>query len=293
MTTAVQVQYRRGTASQVAGFTGAQGELVVDTTNNRVVVQDGATAGGFAAAKLAEVVTNTRTAVSDANYTALTSDRNIAYTAITAARTVTLPAAASYPTGTRLLIFDESGSCSAATAITIAAAGSDTIGGAASVFIPVAYGYLALESNGSGKWTVTDTAAFNGIVPAFAAHGSNVQCAVIEDLITCSGASSVSTKQIPSRAIVLAVSVYVVTAITGATSFNVDATTSASGGAGTTAGQFGSSLGIAAGSNNSGVIGPTAWYAASTIKLTAQGGSFTGGTVRVAIQYMLCGVPTS
>ena len=58
MTTAVQVQYRRGTASQVAAFTGAQGELVVDTTNNRVVVQDGATAGGFAAAKLAEVVTN-------------------------------------------------------------------------------------------------------------------------------------------------------------------------------------------------------------------------------------------
>jgi hypothetical protein len=52
MTTAVQVQYRRGTASQVSGFTGAQGELVVDTTNNRVVVQDGATAGGFAAAKL-------------------------------------------------------------------------------------------------------------------------------------------------------------------------------------------------------------------------------------------------
>ena len=56
MTTAVQVQYRRGTASQIAAFTGAQGELVVDTTNNRVVVQDGATAGGWPAAKLSEVV---------------------------------------------------------------------------------------------------------------------------------------------------------------------------------------------------------------------------------------------
>ena len=50
MTTAVQVQYRRGTSSQVAGFTGAQGEMVVDTTNTRVVVQDGATAGGWPAA---------------------------------------------------------------------------------------------------------------------------------------------------------------------------------------------------------------------------------------------------
>ena len=56
MTSAVQIQYRRGTSTQIAAFTGAQGEMVVDTTNNRLVVQDGATAGGFAAAKLSEVV---------------------------------------------------------------------------------------------------------------------------------------------------------------------------------------------------------------------------------------------
>lgn len=51
-----QLQLRRGTAAQVAAFTGAQGEVVVDTTNNRLVVQDGTTGGGFAAAKLAEIV---------------------------------------------------------------------------------------------------------------------------------------------------------------------------------------------------------------------------------------------
>lgn len=185
MTTAVQVQYRRGTSSQLATFTGAQGEMVVDTTNNRVVVQDGATAGGFPAAKLSE-------------------------------------------------------------------AGS-----------------------------------------VAGAHGSTVQLCLIEDTIACSGASSVSTQQIPNRAVVLAVSVLVVTAISGATSYNVDATTSASGGGGTTAGQFGANLGVSAGSSNSGVIGPTAWYAASTIKLTANGGSFSGGSVRISIQYMLCGAPTS
>lgn len=55
MATAVQVQYRRGSATQVASFTGAQGEMVIDTTNNRVVVQDGATAGGFPAAKLSDL----------------------------------------------------------------------------------------------------------------------------------------------------------------------------------------------------------------------------------------------
>jgi hypothetical protein len=185
MTTAVQVQHRRGTASQVAAFTGSAGEIVVDTTNNRVVVQDGSTAGGWPAAKLSE-------------------------------------------TG--------------------------------SVIGP---------------------------------NGSNIQLVTLEGLVTCSGASSVSAIQIPNRAIVHAVSVLVVTAITGATSFNVDASTSASGGAGTTAGQFGASLGVSAGTSNSGVIGPAAWYAASTIKLTANGSNFTGGSVRVAIQYMLCGPPTS
>ncbi|MEJ0051399.1 MAG: hypothetical protein WDN02_09380 [Methylovirgula sp.] len=49
-----QLQLRRGTAAQVAAFTGAQGEVVVDTTNNRLVLQDGETAGGIPIAKLSE-----------------------------------------------------------------------------------------------------------------------------------------------------------------------------------------------------------------------------------------------
>ena len=49
-----QLQLRRGTAAQIAAFTGAQGEVVVDTTNDRLVVSDGATAGGWPAAKLVE-----------------------------------------------------------------------------------------------------------------------------------------------------------------------------------------------------------------------------------------------
>ena len=55
MTTAVQIQFRRGTQSQVTAFTGAAGEINVDTTNNRVVVQDGTTVGGWAAARLSEI----------------------------------------------------------------------------------------------------------------------------------------------------------------------------------------------------------------------------------------------
>jgi hypothetical protein len=46
MSTATQVQLRRGTATQVAGFTGAAGEVTPEMTNFRLVLHDGTTAGG-------------------------------------------------------------------------------------------------------------------------------------------------------------------------------------------------------------------------------------------------------
>lgn len=55
-TASEQLQLRRGTAAQIATFIGAPGEVVVDTTNNRLVVQDGATAGGIPQAKFSDVV---------------------------------------------------------------------------------------------------------------------------------------------------------------------------------------------------------------------------------------------
>lgn len=44
---ATQVQFRRGTTAQHAGFAGADGELTLDSDKETVVVHDGATAGGF------------------------------------------------------------------------------------------------------------------------------------------------------------------------------------------------------------------------------------------------------
>ena len=41
------VQWRGGSSAQISGFTGAAREAVVDTTKKTIVVQDGATAGGF------------------------------------------------------------------------------------------------------------------------------------------------------------------------------------------------------------------------------------------------------
>ena len=44
---AKQVQFRRGTTSQHSSFTGAVGEITVDTDKDVAVIHDGSTAGGF------------------------------------------------------------------------------------------------------------------------------------------------------------------------------------------------------------------------------------------------------
>jgi hypothetical protein len=55
MVTAVQVKMRRDTAANIAVNTGAQGEVWFDTTNNRLVANDGSKAGGYPHAQLADV----------------------------------------------------------------------------------------------------------------------------------------------------------------------------------------------------------------------------------------------
>jgi hypothetical protein len=275
-----QLQLRRGTASQVLAFTGAQGEAVIDTTNNRLVINDGALAGGYPVAKLSEAITNTRAAVSDAAYTVLGTDRLVAYTALTAARVITLPASSNYPTGTRLLIVDETGNCSVTKAITLNAAGTDTIDGATSAVVNQAYGFIGIESSGAGAWTIVDIGFMSALANvAASAHGASIQAQVLETSVTLSGASTNASLQIPADCIVLAVGARVVTAITGATSYEVGVSGNLS--------QFGSALAIAAGSTNFGLIGPTAFYTNATIIVSATGGLFTGGQVRLSISILL------
>ena len=44
---ASRIKFRRGTTTEHATFTGAEGEITVNTTKDTLVVHDGATAGGF------------------------------------------------------------------------------------------------------------------------------------------------------------------------------------------------------------------------------------------------------
>ena len=50
---ATQLQLRRGTTTEHNTFTGAVGEVTVDTTKNVLVVHNGTTAGGFPQAAIA------------------------------------------------------------------------------------------------------------------------------------------------------------------------------------------------------------------------------------------------
>ena len=53
-----QIQIRRGTATENDAFTGAIGEVTMDTTNNTLRVHDGQTRGGTVLAKKSEISNN-------------------------------------------------------------------------------------------------------------------------------------------------------------------------------------------------------------------------------------------
>lgn len=99
-----------------------------------------------------------------------------------------------------------------------------------------------------------------------------------EEHVLATAATSDTSIQIPDRAIVHGVTVRVSQAITGATSFDCGIVGETN--------KYGGALGIAQGSTNIGVTGPTAFYSPTPIRFTANGGDFSAGTIRVAIHYL-------
>ncbi len=77
-----KLQLRRGTTSDHSSFTGAVGEVTVDTTKDTVVVHDGSTAGGHPLAKLSNI------SVTDSG-----GDGSLSYNSSTGVLTYTGPSA--------------------------------------------------------------------------------------------------------------------------------------------------------------------------------------------------------
>ena len=49
-----QLQFRRGTTSQNNSFTGAVGEITVDTDTDAIILHDGSAAGGMRSCQLVQ-----------------------------------------------------------------------------------------------------------------------------------------------------------------------------------------------------------------------------------------------
>lgn len=151
-------------------------------------------------------------------------------------------------------------------------------------FYPPRDGWRAhvIDEHRSACFLDAEWRAYDVITPNTAAMG----LAMREEELTLSGAfAQTSTALIPNRAVVVGVSTRTTQTVTGASSYDCGISGEQS--------KFGGSLGAAAGSTNIGVIGPTAFYADTPIRITANGASFTGGKVRVAIHYIESRAPAS
>lgn len=117
------------------------------------------------------------TSTGDANYTILSTDKMVYHTALSAARTDTLPAANSVNAGQPFIINDFRGVATASNTITIQRAGADTVNGVTSVVaVNAQFGAGIFWSDGSSRWTffptttgggggtVTQVAPANGLV---------------------------------------------------------------------------------------------------------------------------------
>lgn len=148
-------------------------------------------------------------------------------------------------------------------------------------FLPVAAGFLAFIRD-EGRLALYDGGAWVSPLAA-SSHRGGIAAEVLEEDVSLSGAYVETALAIPDRAIVLGVSTRTLTTVTGASAYDC--------GIAGEAAKFGGGLGAAAGSTNMGVVGPAAFYAPTPVRLTAVGGSFTGGSVRIGLHLLLCAVP--
>jgi hypothetical protein len=103
------------------------------------------------------ILTTGATVLQDASYTANGNDHAIVMATLTVPRGVILPAAAQYAPGQRLLIVDQSGSCSSTNTITITPHAGDLINGVSSAVLQQAFDFRGLISDAVSKWTIVDT----------------------------------------------------------------------------------------------------------------------------------------
>ncbi|MEM0923433.1 MAG: DUF2793 domain-containing protein [Pseudomonadota bacterium] len=104
------------------------------------------------------------------------------------------------------------------------------------------------------------------------------------DHVLSAAASSTSDEMIPDKAIVFGISARVIAPIDGAASWSLGVPGNPD--------RYGSGFGTSLNSSGEGVTGqPLAYYGGTPVVITAQGGSFTSGTLRIAVHYQSISAP--
>lgn len=153
-------------------------------------------------------------------------------------------------------------------------------------FVTPARGWRAFVLS-EGQRAVHDGTDWRAGMVNLSPSGAGLVAGLVEgEHVITGGTSSVTTVEIPARVSVLGVTARVLEPITGTLSAWRIGTSGA-------ADRFGSGLGLAAGSTGNGILGwPMTYYSVAPLILSAQGGSFSGGRVRLAVHYLALAVPT-
>jgi Protein of unknown function (DUF2793) len=148
------------------------------------------------------------------------------------------------------------------------------------VFLVPKAGWSAWDEGRGGR-LVFDGVGWAADAVAVSAHGAGIAWKVLEfDHAVTAGASNLTSVLIPDRAQVVGVTGRVVAALAGSglASWRVGVAGSDN--------RYGSGLGIALNSFLVGLSGsPVTYYSPTPLLLTAEGGSFASGTLRLAVHF--------
>jgi hypothetical protein len=152
------------------------------------------------------------------------------------------------------------------------------------VFVPPRRGWRAFVLD-QGLTAIWDGADWRAGAVTLAPSGAGMALKTVEfDVTVTSGASVTTPVVIPARALVFGVTGRVTAPLTGgATSWDL--------GIAGDPGRFGTGLGTSLNSWVNGPAAPIVYWSPTALEITAQGGSFTGGTLRLAVSYAALSLP--
>lgn len=151
------------------------------------------------------------------------------------------------------------------------------------IFVPAQRGWRAVVLD-AGSLAIFDGAAWRMGAQTLTPGGGSVGLTSAEFDVTISAGATVTTPVLfPARAIAYGITGRVIADITGATTWEIGVTGDLQ--------RYGSGLGVALNSWVSGPGAPQVYWSPTALEITAQGGNFTGGTIRLIAHYAELSLP--